>query len=247
MRLIVQRRGLFTIHARRDELLVHPSSAVVFGGGLEYRVSHPIDGGDECVSFAFAPELVEEALGRTDGSLHVTRLDPRERVDVGLLVAALERGVDDDLAVTEIALAVLRGVSVHLPRPEGSQPRSHARRRVDRVRRLLGERPEARWRLDALAREVSWSPFHLAHEFRRHTGTTVHRYLRDVRIAAALARIERGEASLATIATDLGFAHHSHLTATFRRAVGAPPAAVRDHLRRGLLSVASRVDHAEVD
>ncbi|TMG66147.1 MAG: AraC family transcriptional regulator, partial [Chloroflexi bacterium] len=44
---------------------------------------------------------------------------------------------------------------------------------------------------------------------------------------------ESGESSLATVAADLGFAHHSHLTATLRRRLGITPRALRVQLRGG--------------
>jgi AraC-like DNA-binding protein len=94
----------------------------------------------------------------------------------------------------------------------------------------MAELPQARWTLESLAALVGYSPFYLAHQFRAHTGTSVHRYLTDLRVAAALARIEAGDASLATIATDLGFSHHSHLTATLRRRLGLTPQMIRERL-----------------
>ena len=95
----------------------------------------------------------------------------------------------------------------------------------------MAERPAERWTLEGLARGVGWTPFHLAHRFRAHTGTSVHRYLIDLRTAAAVQRIEADDASLATIAADLGFAHHSHLTTTLRRRLGLTPRVVRAYLR----------------
>jgi AraC-like DNA-binding protein len=62
----------------------------------------------------------------------------------------------------------------------------------------------------------------------------VHRYLTDLRAAAALARIEAGDASLAAVAADLGFANHSHLTATLRRRLGLTPRMIRERLGRSL-------------
>jgi AraC-like DNA-binding protein len=96
---------------------------------------------------------------------------------------------------------------------------------------VLAEHPETHWTLRSLAELVGYSPFHLAHQFRAHTGTSVHQYLADVRAAAALTRIEAGDASLAAVAADLGFAHHSHLTATLRKRLGMTPRTIRRRLR----------------
>src|SRR5205823_11277728 len=106
-----------------------------------------------------------------------------------------------------------------------------ARAKVDRVRTALAEGPAEPWTLATLAALVGYSPFYLAHQFRAHTGTSVHRYLADLRVAAALSRIEAGDASLAAIAADLGFAHHRHLTATLHKRLGLTPQMIRRALR----------------
>ncbi|NIS35901.1 MAG: helix-turn-helix transcriptional regulator [Actinobacteria bacterium] len=81
---------------------------------------------------------------------------------------------------------------------------------------------------------TSWglSAFHLCRVFRRHAGTTIHRYLTRVRLRAALARLEGGSPDLAMLALELGFFHQSHFTEAFRREYGSPPGALRRRLRR---------------
>jgi AraC-like DNA-binding protein len=220
--------GVFSLHARGEEHVIHPGIAAIFSRGIDYTMSHPNDDGDTSLALGFAPEVVEEALGQPLERIAVSGLDLRLRYGVGLLMGAIERG-EDQLAVDEMALDLLRAVATRAdPLPVASTP---ARRRVDRARQLLAERPEAPWRLDRLARAVGCSPFHLAHQFRAHTGTSVHGYLADLRSAVALRRLEAGEASLATVAVDLGFAHHSHLTWTLRRRLGVTPQMVRARLR----------------
>lgn len=218
-------RGVFTLHARRDEEVVHPAIAVVFPAGAEYRMSHPTDDGDGSVALGFAPHVTDEAFAHLGERIQVTSPDLRLRYTVGVLVAAIDRGADG-LVIDELAFGVLRDVSTRLALAPG-RPSRGARARVQLVRTMLAERPEAPWTLGSLAREAGWSPFHLAHQFRIHAGTTVHEYLAVLRAAAALERIEGGAPSLAAVAADLGFAHHSHLTATLRRRLGVTPRAIR--------------------
>src|SRR5207244_12600951 len=99
-------------------------------------------------------------------------------------------------------------------------PTATMRKKIDRVRILLAECPDRTWTVESLARIAGYSPYHFAHQFRAYTGTSMHRYLADMRLAAALRRIESGESSLATVAADLGFAHHSQLTETIRSRLG---------------------------
>ena len=222
--------GVFSIHARGEEVVIHPALGVVFPSGIEYRMSHPTDDGDASLAFAFAPEVLEEALPAHGEHVRATMLDLRLRYAVTLLGAAIDRG-EDGLVIDDIALALLHGIAVGVTHVSfvGS---ARARQRVDRVRTLIAEDPAARWTLQELGRRVGWSPFHLAHQFRALAGTSVHRYLAVVRAAAALERIERGDASLAAVAADLGYAHHSHLTSSLRRQLGMTPRAIRASLAR---------------
>jgi AraC family transcriptional regulator len=223
--------GVFTVHARRDDHLIHPGVGVVFPRGIDYRMSHPTNEGDTSVALGFRPGLVDEALPNTVERVRVTRVDLRMRHVVGVLLAALERR-DDQLLVDQIALELLGAVAAQVTPARPHSGSATAREKVERIRQVLAERPEARWTLDALARLVGYSPFYLAHQFRALTGTSVHRYLADLRLVAALQRIEAGDASLATLAVDLGFSHHSHLTATLRRRLGLTPRMVRERLRQ---------------
>ncbi|TMF62095.1 MAG: helix-turn-helix transcriptional regulator [Chloroflexi bacterium] len=223
--------GLFTVHARDDEHLVHQALGVVFPQGLEYRMGHPTDDGDTAVTLGFDTGIVEEALSTTLERVRVTRLDVRLRYTLGLLLAAARRG-DDALLVDVLALDLLRSITAGLAPERQCSTSPAARAKVDRVRALLAERPEDHWTLQSVARLVDYSPFHLARQFRVHTGVSVHRYLTDLRVAAVLGRIEAGDPSVATIAADLGFSHHSHLTATLRGRLGLTPRAIRERLGR---------------
>jgi AraC-like DNA-binding protein len=81
--------------------------------------------------------------------------------------------------------------------------------------------------LAELARALNTSPFHLAHVFRSEIGVSLHQYLLQLRLIAALERLGEGEPDLSTLALDLGFSHHSHFSTQFRRVVGLTPREVR--------------------
>ena len=81
--------------------------------------------------------------------------------------------------------------------------------------------------LGELARALNTSPFHLAHIFRSEIGISVHQYLVQLRVIAALERLDQGEPDLSKLALDLGFSHHSHFSSQFRRVVGKSPREVR--------------------
>ena len=75
--------------------------------------------------------------------------------------------------------------------------------------------------------------------FRNQTQTSVHKYLVRIRLAAALEHlVEYPGADLATLALDLGFSSHSHLTQAFRQTFRVTPSQFQrgatERLFRGL-------------
>lgn len=101
-----------------------------------------------------------------------------------------------------------------------------ARRKVEAVRQFLAVEYTQPASLEALARRVEMSPYHLSRVFRSITGYSMHQYRLQLRLRAALSRLSQGQ-DLTTLALDLGFSSHSHFTATFRRVFGHPPSAWR--------------------
>jgi AraC family transcriptional regulator len=221
LELVLPRRGLFCVHRGSRQTIADANTVVVLGAA-EHRVSHPMDGGDECLSLLFTPALAEEALGRAPARHGL--VSP----GVQLRASVLAAGNLDELEAEEMAIGLLGEVApvLHHAPPAATVGRP-GRRRVEQVRALLAAQPTRRWRLDEIARSVHCSPYHLARQFRAATGETIARYLLRLRLAAALHRIAAGETALARLAADLGFSHHSHLTARFRAAFGVTPSEAR--------------------
>ncbi len=78
-----------------------------------------------------------------------------------------------------------------------------------------------------LGRRLGCSPHHLSRVFGRVTGSGISRDRNRIRVSRALERIGEGEASLAGLAHDLGFADQAHLTRTVRAVTGNTPTACR--------------------
>ena len=70
--------------------------------------------------------------------------------------------------------------------------------------------------IDDIAVAVGVSAVHLAQLFRKVTGSSLHRYVMDLRLSHALNRIDESS-DFTALALDLGFSSHSHFTAAFRR------------------------------
>lgn len=103
-----------------------------------------------------------------------------------------------------------------------------AHREIAEAARIeLSRRFRERLTVDALARAVHCSPFHLCRVFRDGVGSTIHDALTDLRLRAALEQVGDSRDDLSFIAADCGFSSAAHFSTAFRRAFGVPPSALR--------------------
>jgi AraC family transcriptional regulator len=224
--VIIPLRGCFEVHRGRGRTVADAASAIVLRVGDDYRVGHPVGGGDECFVFTLPVGIDEEVVGMAGGPAGVVETAVRMRIHRAR--AALRRAPIDPVEAEEWALGVLDRVVRGASRPDGAGRTSHPL--IERTRALLATRPGDRWNLDAIARQVFVSPAHLARRFRAVTGESIARYLLRLRLGLALDRLAGGERDLAALAADLGFSSHSHFTARFRATFGVTPSAFRRSL-----------------
>lgn len=85
--------------------------------------------------------------------------------------------------------------------------------------------------LSQLAAQLAVSTHHLSRTFSRATRRGIAQHRVQLRICAALDRLQEGEHDLARLAADLGFADHSHLTRTLHRHTDRTPPELRRQLR----------------
>jgi len=78
-----------------------------------------------------------------------------------------------------------------------------------------------------IAAAAGCSPYHLSRIFRRHFGTTLHRYRTDLAVRDGYDQIVGTDRRLLDIALDLGFASHSHFSGAFVDAFGVVPSSLR--------------------
>jgi AraC-like DNA-binding protein len=217
-------RGVFVLHhGRHDHTVADACQALVFDPKHPYRVSHPVDGGDDCFSIEPAAALLSEiALPSRPAPLEARVLAaPR------LLWHRMRRGLTGPLEIEETALELLSSLSA-------SQESSVTKRQaelVEATKLALAAQPAERWTLEALAKRAHSSPFHLARVFRRLAGLPLHRYHLRARLTAALAEVLDTRRELTDIGLGLGFSSHSHFTAAFRGVYGAAPSVLRKRAR----------------
>jgi AraC-like DNA-binding protein len=135
----------------------------------------------------------------------------------------------DTMAVEEAVIEVLYRLLAAVYRARDPQVTTSTRHRdlVEAARAYLAGHFAGKHSLADVARALDCSVFHLCRVFRRHTGMTLHEYRQQLRVRYALESVTSGRVDLLDVALGLGYSGHSHFTAAFRDAFGAPPSVVR--------------------
>ena len=231
--VVFVRRGCFRRRVEGYEALLDPSVVYFEAPGDEQQVAHPHDGGDVCTVFSLSADMAAGLWGG-DPELPSEPLFSDGGLDLEHRRLVASAAWTDGFEVAERGLLLLARIfeRAHPARAAAGRPATVAARRtaVDAVRELLGATPGVG--LLELAREVAVSPHHLSRTFSEATGSSITRYRNRLRVRAALEQISDGEASLARLAADLGFADQAHLTRVVRAEVGEPPAQLRSALKR---------------
>lgn len=228
--LVFVRRGAFLRRTHGGTVLHDATTGYLMAPGQAEEFAHPVDGGDTCTAVRLSPALLAELAGG-DPLLDIPDLPMDAASDRAFRqVAALaDRGDPAERLVLTVAGLLARRVP---GRVRSGRPGTDAARRrlVTQAREMLHAQP--RTGLTELARHVNCSPHHLSRLFTQLTGSGVSQYRNRIRVGEALERIGAGEADLAALASDLGFADQSHLTRTVRAFTGRPPAAWRTRRAR---------------
>lgn len=236
--LVYTYRGLFTRHIGQSEEVSDANQVAFFNHDQEYRISHPVAGGDDCVSITFDPAVLQEAANArlARGKSAPTflqqrlRLTPAAQLQLARLRLALAHEPADALRTESLAVDVLAQT---LDPPQAQAPSTTPARKklADRIKRRLGGEPLRRWTLSDIAREVGGSPLHLTQVFRQVEGLPLYKYQRQLRLAHALTLLPHS-GDLTGLALDLGFSSHSHFSSAFRQAFGVSPGELRPAAKR---------------
>jgi AraC-like DNA-binding protein len=171
------------------------------------------------------PAVVHEWAERDAGAPRAARWvvfrDPSLRAALLRMHAALaagETGLGRDAFVVDAVAALRRHLRPVAPDALGGA--EHAA--VRRARSYLADRWDRPVALADLSAFAGLSRFELIRRFREQTGLTPHAFQTNLRIGHARAMLRGGD-PIAEVAAACGFADQSHLTRTFRRAVGTTP------------------------
>jgi len=219
------RRGSFGVETRGKTFELVAGSVLVGHPGDEYMCRHDhTAGGDECLSFALAPEVVELLGGRRE-LWRVGGVPPLPELGVLGELAQATAEQRTDLGLDEVGLCfAARCVEVL----SGAKRSATAERAADRRRAVeaalwLDEHAHEAIDLEGAACAVDLSPFHFLRLFSRALGVTPHQYLVRARLRRAARLLCDDERSITDVAFDVGFGDLSNFVRTFHRAAGVSP------------------------
>jgi AraC-like DNA-binding protein len=216
------RKGSFGYINRGRHFDMVPGSFLIGRPGEEYTCTHDHhDGGDECLCFKLAPELVEEGGG---GWQHGALAPRADLMVLGELADATAAG-KTDLALEEVGLAILAKMGA-AGRDDGhgdERIRPQDRKRIVDAAHWIDAHAHEEIDLATAGRESGLSAFHFLRLFARIVGATPHQYLIRARLRRAARLLAESEQPVTDIAYDIGFGDLSNFVRTFGRAAGLSP------------------------
>lgn len=228
--LVFPYRGVFLRHVGSDDTVAEANQVLFFNRDEDYRISHPVAGGDSCLSLAVHETALEELVPKVHRAARSPfafnkqrlRIDARAQALVALLRHSLLRGTAETLEAETLAMTLLRRAVGE--RTARAATASLGRQKlVDRAKLILSSDLARRWTLAGIAKEAGVSPVYLTQVFQQVEGTPLYRYHLRLRLAKALDLLGSYD-DLTGLGLDLGFSSHSHFSSSFRQAYGRTPA-----------------------
>ena len=231
--LVFPYRGVYMRHVGRNDAVAEANQVLFFNAREGYRISHPVEGGDACLSFAIREDLLRELAPKEqlgEGSpltfrRQRRRIDPRAQALVALLRHGSSHAVAEPLAAETLTLTLVRR-ALGERTSHGARGSVGRQKLVDRAKLVLSAELARRWTLAEIATEVGVSPVYLTQVFAQVEAMPLYRYQLRLRLARALDLLGDYD-NLTTLSLDLGFSSHSHFSAAFRAAYGRSPSDFR--------------------
>jgi AraC family transcriptional regulator len=222
------RKGSFGCRARGRSFELVAGSILIGHPGDEYTCTHEHAGGDECLSFHLAPELVESVGYRPDiwRTVCVPPL-PQLMVLAELGQAVAEGKSEAGLDEVGIMLAARFVESLSGVQRGPGEARACDRRRAVEAARWIDANSHEAIDLESAAREFELSPFHFLRLFAKVLGVTPHQYLVRSRLRRAARLLADDTRSVTKVALDVGFGDLSNFVRTFHRAAAMSPRSFR--------------------
>jgi AraC-like DNA-binding protein len=221
--------GVYVRHAGGRATVGAPGVALFMSAGEVYRTAHPAALGDRSIELVLSADAAEPftAGARDAFRERAARVPPDVDLELRSLSRTAARGDVTSLELDERG----SGLIDRLFGRTTTRALSPAQRvAVDRALEYLAWHFADDADLPTVAAQVGVSSHHLSRLFHAGTGITLSGYRTELRVRAALERIEHGASDLSGVACDVGFFDHAHMTRTFRRLLGTTPTQARTAL-----------------
>ncbi len=259
MLLVFPRTSVTITHAGKEPVVADPNTVMFYNHGQVYSRGQLSEQGDACEWFGFASRLVADAIRPFDAQVDDRPEKPFQFSHgpsdtlsylMQKLVAdhVLGNQQPDHLFIEETVLCVLKQVIGYSYHQRGLPPQKtkivHEREIVEALRKTLALHFEQNLSLEQIAAYLNYSPYHLCRIFHKHTGRSIHQYLKELRLRTALEYVTQANNDLTHLALKIGFSSHSHFTEAFRKTFGIPPSALRHASRQHLRELQSKISIA---
>lgn len=234
--LLISGSGSYTVEGKRFTL--RPGDAVLLGSHCVHRCEFPQDHPYERIILYISPSFLqrhstadcaaEEIFSGAYG--HVLRLqEPRFQKLLqltGLLEQELSAGRYGAAIASSGLLLQLLAELGRCQRQRSSRQPEPLQPRSELIRQLV-QHLEENWdqplSIDALAAQFYTSRYHLMHQFRQETGTTILRYVTEQRLFRARDLMAQGM-STTQACFQVGFGSYSSFSRAYTRLFGTTPA-----------------------
>jgi AraC family transcriptional regulator len=215
----LERSGRAQHEVRTHDLVYHPAG---------HRHSDRFSGsGGHCLNLEVAPAWFAGMADARAPTAPIYANDPAlRRIGRALIREALQPEGPQPPALDGLLVELLARFRGPVSRRNARPPRW-----LLAVRDRLRDACQQEHQLASLAATAGVHPVHLAREFHRQFGCTVHAWQLRCRVQAAAARLVAGDESMADLALDLGFNSQSHFTRVFGMHTGITPGTWRRRAR----------------
>ncbi len=224
-KLVVPLRGHFYARTDDGEALIDSTSVMVSTRDAVYRMRKPV--WQTSVVVTVRDEALSEQWMQGRCGSASAMIDSKCVSRVHSLAVSGEVTNNDRLACEEYSLGIAGSLACAVTRTHKPTRSTSVRttRVLARAREFLIERFCDDISLSDVANAAFTSPYQLSRTFKVRYGVAVFAYRERLRIATALARLSVRRDEISELAHTLGYASHSHFTASFKRAVGVTPSA----------------------
>jgi AraC-like DNA-binding protein len=216
-------KGSFRVRTTGAWHEVRTDSLFVTSPGLEFSCAHHEDHPeDRCLSVAYTEEAVESARSSIGWGDSTVRPLTNRHAFLQRALGACAPG--DEARAEALAGDLLWSLTTDTARQPLFRPERLAfySARVERAKAMIEAQYAEPLSLSTLARNSGMSVFHFARIFRELEGRPPHRFLTDVRLSRADARLREG-AGVTDTCFAVGFGSLSHFVTTFKQRYGRRP------------------------